>query len=141
MRRAATVTGLVAAAVLAGCGSGSSGGGTPAAASPAASGSASGAPASAGTAQQVTVTATEYHLALPSTNLAPGTYTFTMDDAGHATHSIEINGPGVQNQKSATARPGGTARLTVTLQPGTYDLWCPVGNHRALGMETKLTVG
>jgi uncharacterized cupredoxin-like copper-binding protein len=89
----------------------------------------------------VTVTATEFKLALPSTHLAPGTYTFTMDNAGHATHSIEIDGPGVSNQESRTAGPGGTSTLTVTLQPGTYDMWCPVGNHRAEGMETKLTVG
>jgi uncharacterized cupredoxin-like copper-binding protein len=28
----------------------------------------------------------------------------------------------------------------VTLQAGTYEVWCPIGNHRAMGMDTTLTV-
>jgi uncharacterized cupredoxin-like copper-binding protein len=89
----------------------------------------------------VTVDASEYALKLPSNHLAPGTYTFTMDNVGHATHAIELEGPGVDHAKSSTAGPGGTATLTVTLQPGSYELWCPVGNHKQAGMDTTLTVG
>jgi uncharacterized cupredoxin-like copper-binding protein len=38
--------------------------------------------------------------------------------------------------------PGGADEtLTVTLQAGTYELWCPVGSHREQGMETTITVG
>jgi plastocyanin len=145
------VVGAVAALVLAGCGSSGSGsstaagtsGGTGATGSSQSSGGASGSSSAAagGAPTAVTVTATEFALALPSTNLSPGTYTFTMADAGHATHAIELQGPGVNAVKSDTAGPGGKASITVTLQPGTYDMWCPVGNHRAMGMETKLTVG
>jgi plastocyanin len=135
-----------AAVALAGCGSsgGSGSGGAPAAQSSTAAGSygpASPSGAGSGATTPVTVTATEFRLSLPSTHLAPGTYAFTMDNAGHATHAIEIRGPGVDGQMSGTAGPGGTATLTVTLQPGTYELWCPVGNHRAEGMQTTLTVG
>lgn len=37
--------------------------------------------------------------------------------------------------------PGGAAQeLAVVLQPGTYELWCPVGDHRALGMTVTITV-
>ena len=89
----------------------------------------------------VTVDASEYALKLPSNTMAPGTYTFTMDNVGHATHAIEIEGPGVDHAKSSTAGPGGTATLTVTLQPGSYELWCPVGNHKQAGMDTTITVG
>jgi len=64
-----------------------------------------------------------------------------MRNDGNATHAIEIDGPGVEDQKSSTAGPGGTATLTVTLQPGKYTMYCPVGNHRAMGMQTTFTVG
>lgn len=30
--------------------------------------------------------------------------------------------------------------LTADLQRGTYELWCPVGQHRQLGMETTFTI-
>jgi len=33
------------------------------------------------------------------------------------------------------------ARVHVTLKDGTYDLYCSVPGHKALGMDTKLTVG
>src|SRR5918911_2437270 len=97
---------------VAGAAKGGGGGGSSAPASPTG--------AVSGTTTPVTVTATEFRLSLPSTHLAPGTYAFTMDNAGHATHAIEIRGPGVDGQMSGTAGPGGTATLTVTLQPGTY---------------------
>ena len=130
----------VAAVVLAGCGSSGSGGGT-AAGGPSSTGNGSPGAAGSGTATAVTVDASEYTLKLPSNHMSPGTYTFTMDNVGHATHAIELEGPGVDKAKSSTAGPGGKATLTVTLQPGSYEMWCPVGNHKQAGMDTTITVG
>ncbi|MDQ6657996.1 MAG: hypothetical protein M3Z00_07200 [Actinomycetota bacterium] len=28
----------------------------------------------------------------------------------------------------------------MTLQKGTYELYCPVGNHKQMGMDTHITV-
>lgn len=144
MRRTRAVLvagGLGAAVALAGCGgtgSGSAAAGSPTSAGTP-SGSSSAAAPSGGT--QVTVDASEFALKLPSDHMAPGTYTFTMDNVGHATHAIAIEGPGVDKARSSTAGPGGTATLTVTLQPGRYEMWCPVGNHKQAGMDTTFTVG
>jgi plastocyanin len=142
------VMGTVAAtAVLTACSSGGSGDSSSAAidsTSSSPSSPAGGASSSAGAGsapRTVTVSATEFKLSLPTTTFSPGTYTFRMSDDGQATHAIEIQGPGVDGQKSDTAGPGGTASLTVTLQKGTYTMWCPVANHRAVGMQTTLTVG
>jgi uncharacterized cupredoxin-like copper-binding protein len=146
----AAVAVTAAAAVLTACGGGS--GGTRAAgttssadsSAPAESSSSlssSSSSADSGAAQTIQVSATEYKLTLPTTHFAPGAYTFVMKDDGHATHAIEIEGPGVSKKESETAGPGGSASLTVTLQKGSYTMYCPVGNHRAQGMETTLTVG
>ena len=80
-------------------------------------------------------------LSLPGGTLSPGRYTFVMANDGQATHAIEITGPGVEDQKSGTAGPGGTSSVTVTLKAGNYTIFCPVGNHRAMGMQTSFTVG
>lgn len=44
----------------------------------------------------------------------------------------------------STAAPfqgGHSGSLTVDLQPGTYQIWCPVGDHKGKGMDTTITVG
>ena len=146
--RLAGAVGILAVALLAGCGGGGGAsstatGGAASSSSVSAGSSAagSGTSASSSTATQVKVSATEYKLALDTTSFAPGTYTFVMTDDGSASHALAMEGPGVSNAKSATVGPGGTASLTVTFQKGQYTLYCPVANHRALGMETTLTIG
>lgn len=132
---------MAAGAVLTACGGGGSGSAAAADSTVATSSAGSGSSDSGSAAQTVEVTATEYKFGLPTTHFAPGTYTFVMKDDGHATHAMAIDGPGVDNKASGTSGPGGTATLTVTLKNGTYVLYCPVANHRALGMQTNLTVG
>jgi uncharacterized cupredoxin-like copper-binding protein len=55
-------------------------------------------------------------------------------------HAIALEGAGV-DRHGATAQPGASSSLTVTLKPGTYVFYCPVGGHRAAGMQGRLTVG
>jgi plastocyanin len=110
-----------------------------AAAGTASSGSAS---ASGSDTAGTTVTATEadFSIALSSSTLPAGTYTFTVKNAGKATHSLTVEGPGGVDMTSDTVQGGQSTTMTVTLQPGTYDVYCPIGNHRGMGMETTLTV-
>jgi plastocyanin len=134
-----------AAALVAACSNappaGQSAAGSSSPSSPVASApTAPGAAATSTHAQAVAVQMTEYHLALPRTTLAAGTYTFTAVNAGRAVHALAINGPGVKDQHTGAVVPGATAPLTVTLTPGTYDMYCPVGNHKAMGMDVALTV-
>ncbi|MDQ2882218.1 MAG: plastocyanin/azurin family copper-binding protein [Actinomycetota bacterium] len=85
---------------------------------------------------------TDFHLALSDSTSAPGTYTFVAVNSGHADHAVEIDGPGVSDQRTpGVVEPGHSASLTVTLQPGSYDMYCPVDGHRAMGMHTRFTVG
>ena len=137
--------GLLAAAVLSACGGSDGGGGNAASASTSDSSSSSSAAAAAGSAQgaptMVQVTAKEYSLSLSTNTFAPGQYTFQLMNGGTMTHGLEIDGPGVEDQKADLTNPGGSSSITVTLQKGKYELYCPVPGHQQLGMEVDITVG
>ena len=92
-------------------------------------------------ATQVTVTETEYALKLSRASFTPGQYTFTADNAGRVAHALEVEGPGVSEAGTKTIQAGEKATVTVTLQKGSYELYCPVGGHKGLGMEQRIEVG
>jgi uncharacterized cupredoxin-like copper-binding protein len=70
---------------------------------------------------------------------APGTYTFVVANSGKAEHALEIEGPGVE-EDTGTIAPGSEAELTVEIaEAGEYEIYCPVGGHRDMGMEGTLT--
>jgi uncharacterized cupredoxin-like copper-binding protein len=135
--RALAAVGVVAV-IAAGCGSAAAKTSTPVSAAPAAgAGPSSNAPASA----TISAKLTEFHIALSRDDLKAGTYTFAVTNAGHTVHSLEIDGPGVSDRAlPKNLDPGQTGRLTVTLKAGKYDVFCPVGNHKMLGMNLELTV-
>ena len=123
--------------LAAGCSSGSS----TSTNSPSISASAPGTTATAQVdATAVTATETEFHIALSTTNFSAGTYTFTAVNRGHLSHNLVINGPGVNNMKTSLLAPGQSGSVTVTLRPGTYDIYCSVPGHKAVGMDMHITV-
>ncbi|MER5619091.1 hypothetical protein [Streptomyces sp. NPDC002215] len=80
-------------------------------------------------------------MAFSQAQVAAGTVTFVVDNAGTLAHALAVSGSGVSEAHTSTIPPGGTSRLTVTLQPGSYELWCPIDKHKELGMDTHLQVG
>jgi plastocyanin len=89
----------------------------------------------------VTVTEKEFSISLSQTEFTPGVYTFVVNDEGETGHNFNIEGPGVTGVATADISAGGTDSVTVTLESGTYELWCSIGAHRASGMEMTVTVG
>jgi len=71
---------------------------------------------------------------------APGTYTFKVTNDGQTQHALEIDGNGVE-EETDTLGPGESGEVTVELAAGEYELYCPIDNHRANGMEGALIVG
>jgi uncharacterized cupredoxin-like copper-binding protein len=141
--------GLAAFALgAAACGGSSShtsgGSSTTGAASSGSTSSASSAPAPApasGGGTQVTVGETEFKLAVSTQSFSPGSYTFKAVNNGRIAHSLEITGPGLSHALTPTLQPGQSADLHVTLQDGSYDLFCPIDSHKSLGMNDEITVG
>jgi uncharacterized cupredoxin-like copper-binding protein len=98
-------------------------------------------PSTAPTApKQIAVTEVEFKIELPSTSLSPGSYTFDLTNKGAVGHDLAFNGPGVDNEKTGVIGPGKTAKLTVDLKGGTYDVYCSVPGHKQAGMDLKLKV-
>lgn len=70
-----------------------------------------------------------------------GTITIRMDNpsSNQLPHAVAIEG-GAATAVSETVEPGREATATADLSPGTYVFYCPVGDHRGLGMVGTLTV-
>src|SRR5579871_508807 len=125
---------------LAACG-GSGYGGSSSPPTTAATTTSSGAGATGGASgHQLTAGESEYKIVLSSSTVTPGTYRIEAVNSGSIDHALEIDGPGVSGKQTGTISPGSSSVLTVKLQQGTYDVFCPLPGHKALGMDTKLTV-
>jgi len=90
--------------------------------------------------QAVDVRLSEYAIDMPHT-LPPGPTTFTLHNVGRKSHRFKLQGPGIEaDLMSAAVDPGHTGSLEVTLQPGEYKVFCPIGSHAVKGMTMTLVV-
>ena len=69
-----------------------------------------------------------------------GELTINLANDGQSDHALEIEGNGVE-EETDTISPGDSTSLTVELEDGTYEIYCPVDGHKAMGMVGTLTVG
>jgi plastocyanin len=128
----ALVLGLALLALVAGCG-----GSDESSSTEPAQGGSSGTPA-----KTITIDETEFKLSPATVNLSqPGTYEFKAVNNGSTQHALEIEGNGVEDE-TETIGPGDTASVTVELtEEGSYEMYCPVGDHKDRGMEGTVVVG
>jgi plastocyanin len=68
-----------------------------------------------------------------------GKVTIVMDNPSDLPHAVEIEGNGVE-VAGETVEKGGVSKASADLEPGEYEFYCPVGNHKDAGMEGTLTV-
>jgi len=88
-------------------------------------------------ASKVAVDETEFKITPASTSFKAGQITFQAKNVGKIPHDLAIKQTG---DKTKLIQPGGSAELTVTLKPGTYELYCTVPGHEAAGMKQNITV-
>jgi plastocyanin len=98
-------------------------------------------------AQAQTFSITERNFAIegaPASVRAGQQLRFNVTNPGPAgSHNLAIDGMGVNIMgEEPNVQPGtsGVLTLTAPTTPGTYNLYCPVGQHRANGMDVRLTV-
>lgn len=93
-------------------------------------------------AETVKVTETEFKLDPSDPTIAKsGVVKFAVKNAGAVEHSLEVEGPKGETELEENIQPGKSATLEVDLdKPGKYEWYCPVGNHKDLGMKGEITV-
>jgi plastocyanin len=69
-----------------------------------------------------------------------GVVEFRLTNDGQAPHALEVEGPEGEVE-SEVIQPGKATTLKADLgRKGSFVIYCPVGNHRDLGMEGKVQV-
>jgi plastocyanin len=98
-------------------------------------------PSGAATAT-IRISETEYKLSPASLHVdGPGTVTVHVVNDGNVTHALEVEGEGVEEETEHIS-PGSSADLKVDIaKSGSYEVYCPIDDHRRRGMEATLTVG
>jgi uncharacterized cupredoxin-like copper-binding protein len=87
----------------------------------------------------VEVHVSEYSIQMPDT-LPAGPTTFVIRNDGRKSHSFRIEGPNLSEIVAKPIPSQETGTLQVTLQPGEYKVYCPIGSHEAKGMKLTLKV-
>ncbi|HEY3057999.1 MAG TPA: plastocyanin/azurin family copper-binding protein [Chloroflexota bacterium] len=89
-----------------------------------------------------TVVMTEFQFNPANMVVSAGASRWTLQNGGQFPHNVHIEGNGVSMdvKTDGPVASGQNFTGTVNLQPGRYDVWCPVGMHRQNGMVGVLTV-
>jgi len=100
-----------------------------------------GATQAAVSAQTIEISGTDFALEPATVDLEQGgSYTFVFTNDGGTEHALKIEGQGIE-EETETIPPGETVELTVELQAGEYEMYCPVDGHRGFGMEGSVVLG
>jgi plastocyanin len=131
--------GTVIVLAAAGCGGGGGSGGSGATGGSGGSGGGSG---GGQPVKTIRIVEKEYSLSPSSVSISkPGLYVLQGLNKGTISHGLAVEGNGL-DMDGPVVSPGGTSTLRVTIsKPGSYELYCPVGNHKEMGMEAHLTLG
>jgi plastocyanin len=102
-------------------------------------------------AATVKLTETEYKFNPASPSTKSGLIRIEASNAGREYHALRVVVPGAGGAPADNLQqiadttigeigPGGTETLNLKLKPGTYTWYCPLSNHRELGMRGKLKI-
>jgi plastocyanin len=90
---------------------------------------------------RVQVVAMEFYYNLSRRTVTAGPAIVQLVDFGQDPHDLRMERVGgTRIYGTPIIQPGTLYNLKLDLLPGTYELWCSVANHRALGMEARLVV-
>ena len=100
------------------------------------------APVLADEAQEVKVSLTEWDLGFKEITVEGEAATFQIANDGSTVHSFELEGKIGGEEFEVVApdlAPGEAASFSVELPAGTYEVYCPIGDHEERGMAGTVT--
>ena len=87
------------------------------------------------------VSADEFSFALSRAAVKQGPAIIELVNFGEDPHDLRLRRiGGTRTLRLRTVAPGRRGVLEATLAPGTWQLWCSLGDHRARGMRATLVV-
>jgi hypothetical protein len=90
---------------------------------------------------RVQVSALEFEYRLSRLSVRQGPALIELVNYGEDQHDLMIRRVGgTRSFRVRKILPGERATLAIRLRPGTYRLWCAVGDHRVRGMRATLRV-
>ena len=91
--------------------------------------------------ETVNVTETEFSIKPRRVEIAQaGVVEFRVRNRGGVAHALEVESEQLE-EETEEIPAGGKASLKVDLPAGTYELYCPIGDHEDRGMKAELVVG
>ena len=92
-------------------------------------------------AQTVDISATDFKFDPANPKVKAGVVKFNLTNDGQAPHALEVEAPGGEVE-TEVIQAGQSASVEADLsEGGTVVMYCPVGNHREMGMEGEIRVG
>ncbi len=88
---------------------------------------------------EVAVTLTDFSIEMELSPRA-GITTFVVTNDGATEHNFAVVGGVIDTRFDEPLAPGETRTLTTDLDAGTYDVFCPIGDHEQRGMATSIQV-
>lgn len=87
------------------------------------------------------VSATEFHLTLSRPSVKAGVVQIELQNDGEDPHDLRVRRVGGSHTFSIPlVGPGKRRTVAIHVKPGSYQLWCSLADHRALGMQALLRV-
>jgi iron uptake system component EfeO len=90
---------------------------------------------------RIDLIATEFAFDPDTVRVPPGPVTFQVDNRGVIEHELKVYDGDRLLGEARNIRAGSSARLDVTVEPGTYLLTCRIPGHEEAGMHGVLEVG
>ena len=72
--------------------------------------------------------------------IGPGLTVFEVTNEGEKEHSFAIEGLDVMQRLEENLKPGETRTISVELKPSGYNIYCPIDNHKNMGMASVIRI-
>ena len=72
--------------------------------------------------------------------IGPGLTVFEVTNEGEMEHGFVIEGSDGMQRLEEDLRPGETRTISVELEPSVYKIYCPIDDHRSMGMASVIRI-
>lgn len=91
--------------------------------------------------QIIRVKLTDYNMELENSDeIEPGNAVIRITNNGKEEHSFVFEGTDTMQRLEENLKPGETRTITIELEPKSYNIYCPLEDHKNKGMSSVIKV-